>query len=82
MNDKISVKPDTIYLEDLLEEIANGGYQIPVFQREFVWKTSQILESKTHLNANFQVISIQHDFLLIKSFKWLLALNLILNLKT
>ena len=44
MNDKISVKPDTIYLEDLLEEIANGGYQIPVFQREFVWKTSQILE--------------------------------------
>jgi hypothetical protein len=33
MNDKISVKPDTIYLEDLLEEIANGGYQIPVFQR-------------------------------------------------
>jgi hypothetical protein len=44
MNEKISVKPDTIYLEDLLEEIANGGYKIPEFQREFVWKTRQMLE--------------------------------------
>ncbi|MEH1935731.1 MAG: DUF262 domain-containing protein [Nostoc sp.] len=44
MNDKISVKPDTIYLEDLLNDIANGEYKIPAFQREFVWKSSQMLE--------------------------------------
>jgi len=44
MNEKISVKPDTIYLEDLLDEIANGEYKIPVFQREFVWKISQMLD--------------------------------------
>lgn len=44
MNDKISVKPDTIYLEDLLKDIASGKYKIPKFQRDFVWKTSQILE--------------------------------------
>lgn len=44
MSDKISVKPDTIYLEDLLEDIAEGKYKIPVFQRDFVWKTSQMLE--------------------------------------
>jgi hypothetical protein len=44
MNEKISVKPDTIYLEDLLEDIANGEYKIPIFQREFVWKTSQIID--------------------------------------
>ncbi|BDA75410.1 hypothetical protein CAL7716_095760 [Calothrix sp. PCC 7716] len=44
MNEKINVKPDTIFLEDLLDEIANGGYKIPIFQREFVWKTSQMLE--------------------------------------
>ncbi|BAY43616.1 hypothetical protein SAMD00079811_11960 [Scytonema sp. HK-05] len=43
MNDKISVKPDTIYLEDLLDDIANGEYIIPIFQRDFVWKSSQIL---------------------------------------
>jgi uncharacterized protein with ParB-like and HNH nuclease domain len=44
MNDKISVKPDTIYLEDLLDEIAEGKYKIPVFQRDFVWKYSQMLD--------------------------------------
>jgi len=44
MNDEINVKPDTIFLEDLLKDIANGEYKIPKFQREFVWKTSQILE--------------------------------------
>jgi uncharacterized protein with ParB-like and HNH nuclease domain len=44
MNDKISVKPDTIFLEDLLNEIANGEYRIPIFQRDFVWKPSQILD--------------------------------------
>lgn len=43
MNEKISVKPDTIYLEDLLNDIANGEYKIPVFQRDFVWKTSQMI---------------------------------------
>lgn len=44
MNDKISVKPDTIYLEDLLIDIANGAYKIPIFQREFVWNSSQMLK--------------------------------------
>jgi len=44
MKNEISVKPDTIYLEDLLKDIANGEYKIPVFQREFVWKSSQMLE--------------------------------------
>ena len=44
MNDKINVKPDTIYLEDLLVDIANGEYKIPIFQREFVWEYSQMIE--------------------------------------
>jgi hypothetical protein len=44
MSDKISVKPDTIFLEELLKEIANGEYRIPKFQRDFVWKTSQMIE--------------------------------------
>ena len=44
MNDKISVKPDTIYLEDLLDDIAKGEYKIPIFQRDFVWKSSQMLD--------------------------------------
>lgn len=44
MSEKINVKPDTIYLEDLLNDVAKGSYKIPIFQREFVWKTSQMLE--------------------------------------
>ncbi len=44
MNDEINVKPDTIFLEDLLKDIANGVYKIPVFQREFVWTDKQMLE--------------------------------------
>ena len=44
MNDKIIIKPDTIFLEDLLNDIANGEYKIPIFQREFVWDSSQIVE--------------------------------------
>jgi len=44
MNDKIIIKPDTIFLEDLLNEIADGEYKIPIFQREFVWDSFQIIE--------------------------------------
>jgi len=44
MSDKISVKPDTIYLEDLLDDVANGNYKIPVFQRDFVWKSAQMID--------------------------------------
>lgn len=44
MNEKITVKPDTIFLEDLLANVAKGQYKIPVFQREFVWEPSQMLD--------------------------------------
>ena len=44
MNDKIIIKPDTIFLEDLLNEIADGEYKIPRIKREFVWESSQIVE--------------------------------------
>ncbi|MEI6427740.1 MAG: DUF262 domain-containing protein [Pseudanabaena sp. ELA607] len=44
MNDKITVKPDTIFLEDLLANVAKGHYKIPVFQRDFVWEASQMRE--------------------------------------
>jgi len=44
MNEKINVKPDIIFLEELLEDVADGKYKIPIFQRDFVWKSSQILD--------------------------------------
>jgi hypothetical protein len=38
----ISVKPDKIRLLNLLEDIAEGKINIPVFQRDFVWKKDQM----------------------------------------
>jgi hypothetical protein len=44
MNDKISVKPDFTNLDDLLQDVKNGKYKIPKFQRDFVWTPDQMLE--------------------------------------
>lgn len=44
MNDKIIVKPDAIYLDELLQDVKNGKYKLPKFQRDFVWTPAQILE--------------------------------------
>jgi hypothetical protein len=44
MEKKISVKPDKTYLANLLSEIADGDIKIPIFQRDFVWKSNQMTE--------------------------------------
>jgi hypothetical protein len=44
INNKITVKPDIAFLEDLLEDVANGSYKIPEFQREFIWTSSKMLQ--------------------------------------
>lgn len=44
MEKKISVKPDKTNLANLLSEIAEGDIKIPVFQRDFVWKSNQMTE--------------------------------------
>jgi len=40
----INVKPDKDRLINLISEIENGSIKIPVFQRDFVWKSSQMLQ--------------------------------------
>ncbi|MBK7442856.1 MAG: DUF262 domain-containing protein [Bacteroidetes bacterium] len=42
MENKILVKPDKSRLTTLIETIKNGEIQVPVFQRDFVWKPEQI----------------------------------------
>ena len=44
MTNTITVKPDIILIEDLLEDITNGEYKVPEFQRDFVWKSAQMIE--------------------------------------
>ena len=38
------VKPEVVFTEDLLNEIATGRLRIPRFQRPFVWKPSNMIE--------------------------------------
>jgi hypothetical protein len=44
MDNKISVKPDKTRLTNLRLDIARGDIRIPIFQREFVWKSKQMLD--------------------------------------
>lgn len=44
IKNNITVKPDKMRLINLLEEINEGLIQIPVFQRDFVWKPNQMIE--------------------------------------
>jgi len=37
------VRPEVVFVEDLLEEIARGKLRLPRFQRPFVWKPSDML---------------------------------------
>ncbi len=37
------VKPEVVFIEDLLDEIAAGKLRVPRFQRPFIWKPSDML---------------------------------------
>ncbi|MCK5524338.1 MAG: DUF262 domain-containing protein [Thiomargarita sp.] len=39
----VKVKPEVVFIEDLLEEIKCGELRVPRFQRPFVWKPSDML---------------------------------------
>lgn len=41
---KISIKPEREYLREIVSKIQSGAYAVPAFQRNFVWKPSQIIE--------------------------------------
>ena len=58
MIDKISVKPDTIFLEDLIVEIARGKYKIPEFQRNFVWGKPQIIALFDSISKGYPIGSL------------------------
>lgn len=41
---EITVKPEVMFLEDLLQDIASGRLRVPRFQRPFVWRPGQMLD--------------------------------------
>lgn len=54
----ISVKPDKIRLFNLLEEIKDGKINVPVFQREFVWKKDQMKNLFDSISKSYPVGSL------------------------
>lgn len=40
----LNVKPETTRLLNLMDEITAGEIKVPVFQRDFIWKSTQMLE--------------------------------------
>jgi len=38
------VKPEVVFIEDLLDDIAAGKLRVPRFQRPFIWKPSDMLD--------------------------------------
>ncbi len=43
-NNGINIKPDREYFRTIVEYIDTGKFAVPIFQRDFVWNRSQILD--------------------------------------
>lgn len=54
----ISVKPDNVRLPNLLQQITDGNISIPVFQRDFVWNTKQMVELFDSISKGFPIGSL------------------------
>lgn len=54
----ISVKPEKIRLVNLLGDIAEGKISIPIFQRDFIWKTNQMVELFDSISKGFPIGSL------------------------
>lgn len=52
---KISIKPEREYLHEVVSKIEAGNYAIPAFQRNFVWKNSQIIELFDSIISGFPI---------------------------
>lgn len=55
---KISIKPEREYLREIVTKIESGEYAIPAFQRDFVWKKTQILELFDSISKGYPIGSI------------------------
>lgn len=49
------VKPEVVFIEDLLNDIASGKLRIPKFQRPYVWKPSDMLSLFDSINRGFPI---------------------------
>ena len=41
---RIDIKSEREFFREIFDKIVKGKYAIPVFQRDFVWKPTQIID--------------------------------------
>jgi len=52
------VKPEVVFLFDLLTQVRGGRLRIPKFQRSFVWRREQMIELLDSINHQFPIGSL------------------------
>ena len=55
---EITVKPEIMFLEDLLRGLASGNLRVPKFQRPFVWRPDQMLELFDSIERGYSIGSL------------------------
>lgn len=56
--DRINIKTDREYLREILGKIDKGQFAIPVFQRDFIWQKSQVIDLFDSLSKGYPIGSI------------------------
>lgn len=55
---EFSVKPESLLLEQLLDEVRSGRLRVPRFQRPYVWRPDQMLDLYDSIERGFPIGSI------------------------
>lgn len=58
LTDEITVKPEILFLERVLGELASGMLRVPKFQRPFVWRPDQMLELFDSIERGYPIGSL------------------------
>jgi hypothetical protein len=55
---RITVKPEVVFIEQLLNDIAAGTLRVPKFQRPFVWRPEQMVELFDSIERGYPIGSL------------------------
>lgn len=58
LTDEITVKPEIMFLEQVLGELASGKLRVPKFQRPFVWRPDQMLDLFDSIERGYPIGSL------------------------
>lgn len=58
LSDEITVKPEIMFLEQVLSDVASGKLRVPKFQRPFVWRPDQMLNLFDSIELGYPIGSL------------------------